>query len=265
MKNKKMITYVVVTIIIMVAIIVAIISLRFTAAAYRKDNKWNYNYSSAHYYISSDLLLDEDENQDVYFKRYDYTKIPFKVYNYQTDTQISKEDITYNLSCETSTNNYSCSIDNQSGGRTGISLPKSTTTSGGTTTYNKNTNNHYLKVTKNGSPSATSVVVTVTLTVTSPFKRVLSAQLIININNEDTGIQANLIGASDYQCEYIITNFGDAATLSISTPSSGNIIFKTNKTKSLSFSMDKYERKSVFLYKKASDTCGNNTLTITTS
>ena len=265
MKKGSYIIFISIFFLIIIAIILTI--FKYSQAKYRKSDTWDYNYDTSGFYISSNFL--QDTNYDVYnshnnldytyitYLNFDTNALSFKVYNYQSDTQISKENIKYNISCEIKGEEaHTCFIDGSPSSKGNISLNKAYTCSvsglteeecknnqNATLTYNKQINTHDISIQRASSSNSDTLIVNIILTVTYPYKKVLKGNLMLKYNEDEQGINIANISSSDYQCEYIVTNYGGATYPSVTLKGiESSVLFQSNNLTEVTRYMNKYDR-----------------------
>ncbi len=268
-KKKKIIITTIISLIVLIIMIVLYFFLRKSLAEYYDNDEWNYDTTSAKAYISSDLLT-EDNAYILTISNYDYTNIPFKVYNFRSDSQISTRNIVYNINCVSHNSNYKCYVDNTSNYTVTNQMLNSSYQCSistysesqcakdetATLTYNKKTNIHTIKVKKTSGSSANSVQVDIYLVVTSPFTKTLSRSLDLNFDNTNKSVKIETVGESDYQCEYLVSNYIDRGTLYLYT-NDNTSYFLSNRNRShvIELNIPKYTNKIVKIYKKRTTSC----------
>lgn len=259
-------------IIIVVIVSVCLSVFRYSRSNYADSKKWEYNYSTSNVYISSDLLKNLNEVSDpFYMLNYDTAPIEFTVYNYESDTQISKTDLNYILDCS-APNGYICYIDGIQRSTENNNIQKDYTCSianlsaeecennpNATITYKKNSKTHTLSIkSASGEISTGSCIVDVSLTLNSPYYIKLSTKLNVTFNSDEQGVVVKLIKEFDNKCLYSITNYSESGSFNFQI-NNGTDIFADNYTDSLLKSISRYETINNFVVYKngSSHTCNN--------
>lgn len=256
-----------------VVIGVFLLIFKYSRAIYVKNDDWASNYSSSSLYIASDLLSD-DNRGSFRMLSYDTNPINFSVFNYESDNQISKFDLVYDLTC-TATSGYECYIDGVSGGVTNQTLEKNFTCSipnlteeqcksnaSATITYNKHQKNHSITVKSSSSSiSAGTCDVNVNLSLKKPYSRNLSASLSLTFNPDEQDLVIDLVKDYGYKCEYNITNYSNSHScflLRINDTYNQYAKFSNTLYDILYIRPKKYETiKSFIVYKAVDYSCDN--------
>lgn len=264
MKKSIKVKYLVFLSVCFVFFIAFIIMLfKYSYSIYTDSKNWNYNTSSDSMYLSSNFLKEDD---DVYFNMLDYDKnnVPFSVYNYESDTQISSFDIKYDISCSV-TNGYVCKIDGNSNGVQDIDLIHSYTcsdsslseeqcmnSSSARLSYNKVVNNHTISIAQNSTTSSGEAEAIVTLTTKKPYKKVLTGKLKVKFS-QNQGLHIYAVESSSSQCRYAITNYSDNYREYVFRTNDSNVIFKINSSTTYRIYLSRYSRFFIEVYKKNSN------------
>ena len=270
-KKTKYIIFLFVIFVFVVGLI--IFAFKNSYSLFSKKKQYTYNSDSSQFYISSDLISEFD-TQTISFKNYDTNDITFHVYNYSSETQISKTDIEYSIDCSAPVNYY-CFVD----GSYGMSYPnylyKDYTCTDHSLTYEqclysptetllyyKNSNTHTLSLKKrSGASTGNNINVDVRITVFSPYYKMFEYNTFsIDFDSDQGATIIDTKGSNDsFKCEYTIMNYTESSPINLSA-SSG--FFEETKTSTMSFSLGKYEQRKVVLYKTNHNTSCNGIVTI---
>ena len=239
-----------------------IIFFKYSRALFAKSNSYNYNYSSTAFYFDSEMRFSHTNNN------YDGNSIPFKVYNYESDFQISKTNITYDIECivDDVDNNFECYIDDTLDGVQNVSLNKSFTTSPAnmteeqceasstcTITYNKRYNVHNLKVKKLSTKK--HVFVQINITTTSPYKKEFTTLYDITFDSSKSGVVINTIAERDNSCKYTITNYDENySSIQLATANT-NVRFCDSLSTTKTINLPVYTSNYLSVYKNSSISC----------
>lgn len=264
MKLKLNIKYILVIFVVFVVVVgIGLSIFKYSNSIYVDSKKWDYNYSSSNVYISSDLLKSINENNVLFYMlSYDTAPIDFKVFNYESDTQISKTDLTYDLTC-TVPSGYICYIDGIQGGSQNNTIQKDYTcsianlsadeceeNSNANITYRKNSKTHNIMVkSASGAVSTGSCIVDVSLTLKRPYYTNLSSKLNITFNPDEQGIKAKLIKSYENKCIYSVTNYSESGTFNFEM-NNVNDLFADGYGTSLVKTMNRYETINDFIVYK---------------
>lgn len=228
----------------------------------KRDNN---NFSSSSVYISSDLISNYGYNGIVNFYSYDTNNYEFKVFNYESDSQISTKDINYNIFCSVS-NRYLCDIDGNGNSNdytlsksyscsvAGLTEEQCKNTSGATLTYNKVENTHTISVkSASGGVATGSTDVYLIMTTSKPFVKTFTVRLKVHFNGDEQEIKIVPIATSDYQCRYEITNYSDEYREYVFRTYDDTVLFnKLNNTTGRTYStyLERYKKYYLEVYKK---------------
>lgn len=228
----------------------------------KRDNN---NFSSSHVYVSSNLISKNSNVGTVNLYSYDTNNYEFKVFNYESDSQISTKNINYHLYCS-KPNSYYCDIDGNGNSHdytltrsfscsvAGLTEEQCKNTSGATLTYNKVENTHTVSVKPVSGGTATgSVDITLILSVSRPFYKWYSTQFKVHFNSDEQGIKIVPIAISDYQCRYEITNYSDEYREYVFRTYDDTVLFnKLNNTTGRTYStyLERYKKYYLEVYKK---------------
>lgn len=250
-KNKySRIVFLLVISFLVIGFVVSI--FKYSHALYVENTEFdNYSVSSSAMYISSNMFTEESFTYQNYINMasYDGNNIPFKVYNYNSNSQISKKNIIYNISCTVvgGNSNYTCYIDNTSGAKNNITLSANGN--------NKVVNNHNVSVKKNnGNYIAQTVYVQLTLTTTSPYKKNLYAMFKMDYDPSVIGVKIVNWHSGTFRCDYVIENYGDTASIVLNTVSN-SVVFVDNSSTTKTITVEQYGRQKVSVYKNGYSTC----------
>jgi len=268
MKKKKIkIIYFLIPIITIIIFIIIYFFFKKSTANYYIDNKYDYSFSSAGMYLSSDILTAEPSST-VQILNYDYSKIYFTVNNFESDTQISTKDINYTMNCGIIGEGYSCYIDDTEWYLDNQTLHKSYNCSisgyteaqckndpNATLTYNKVTNTHSVYVKKVSGSDLSSVTITITIGTSSPYHKIIGRSISLTFDNSRKGVIIEKIGENDFQCEYLITNNTDTNNLCFSARNNSYIKFMDNNSNQLCLNINKYSKETIKTFKKKTESC----------
>lgn len=265
-KAKKI--YFILPVILLIIIGLIYFFSKLSSAIYYTKENWNYSFSSSKMYISSDLLVEGNTTMEML--NYDYSKINFKVNNFESDTQISTKNITYSIACSTNYENYKCYIDNiadeiinQTLNRSyecsisGYTEEQCSNDSDATLTYNKATNTHNFFIKKISGTTQNNINVSIVLTTSSPYNTVLRKNIAVSFDDTNKNVVIEKIGESNFQCEYQVSNYKDTNSLCFSTKPNSDIRFMANNSTQLCIDIEKYSKKTIKVFKKSTDTCTN--------
>lgn len=277
MKLNLNVKYIMVLFVVFVVVFSIGISIfKYSKSIYVDSSKWDYNYSSSNVYISSDLLKNSDEVNDSYHMlSYDAAPIEFNVFNYESDTQISKMDLTYDLIC-TAPNGYECYIDGNQGGTQDNIIQKDYTcsianlsaeeceeNSNATVTYNKKGKSHTISVkSTTGDISTGSCTVNVSLRLKKPYFINLTADLDLTFNPDEQGIVVKLVKEYENKCVYSITNYSETNSFYFDI-NNNNDILGINYLNYIEKTINRYETLNNFVvYKNGEPHSCNNLLNV---
>lgn len=213
-------------IIILVLILTLILTYGVSFAKYAYNNVLNYYYKSKDFYFSSNSLdLEEVSNVN---NAWDGNNVYFDIKNYLNDSLITDYDISYKVECSTNNSNYKCNInDNESTYNGVLSSSKACfdednniiadinniddcTNNGYNWFDNKTVSKLYFNVSSLDNTLVDDVEVSIKVTSTSPYKKVLKGKFVLskqsNINNDIT-LNCNNY---DEKVEVIVSNLLDS-------------------------------------------------------
>ena len=261
MKISSKIKYIFVVFVLLVVVGSVMLSLfKYSKSLYVKSSKKDYNYTSSNFYISSDFL---DYNKprvlsDFSFYTYDGSPIPFHVYNYESDTQISKYDIEYSIVCMAS-NNFICEIDG--GGEldsmgtvlnnqvlnksytcsiAGLTEEECKNNPNATITYNKVQKTHTisLKPTSGNVLTGSEMNLPIFISVNKPYYKEIYGRIDFVFAANEQGLVIETVKSYTNKCIYRITNYSDKQyTVSLS----GTNRFASNDSSSFQTNLNKYD------------------------
>lgn len=261
MKISLKIKYIFVIFVFLVVVSGVILSLfKFSRSLYVKSSKKDYNYTSSNFYISSDFL-DYNKPRDLSkfsFYNYDGNSIPFHVYNYESDTQISKYDIEYSIECLSSDNviceidgggeivNGATVLDNQVINKSytcsiaGLTEEQCKSNPNATITYNKVQKTHTISL----KPASGSVLtgreesMLVFVETNKPFFKEIYSNINFVFAANEQGLVIETVKSYTNKCIYRITNYSDKQyTVSLS----GTNRFASNDSSSFQTQLNKYD------------------------
>ena len=259
MKINSKIKYIFVVFVIFVIVSSVLLSIfKYSKSLYVKSSKKDYNYTSSDIYISSDLLDYNSPRSVTDFSLYSYdgSPISFHVYNYESDTQISKHNIEYYIDCVPDSNDVICEIDGggdiSSSGTVldnqvinksytcsiaGLSEEQCKNNPNATITYNKVQKTHTITL-KPASGNVLTGSLSISIKVEKPYCKELYSYIRFGFAEDEQGLVIKTVKSYTNKCIYRITNYTDKQyTVSLS----GTNRFAPNNSSSFRTSLHKYD------------------------
>lgn len=299
MKRINMYLKIVIVFSILVLSLIGFFSLNVdnSKAKFSDSTTFNHYIKSNALYFKSDLLSNVGKTN--YINNYNYTNIPFNIYNYLNDDKVTDYDISYTIGCTVDnavSSYYNCYIDSTLNTKNGSILNTGICKNNGVQTndtyeqcINNNytwysdmqSNSHNLRITNVNTTNVDEFNVIVTVEVTSPFKYTLTGTFHINNIYSNTLAQSfNVsIDTSGYYCILSITNdYYDNGNITINLlnnkylfdETDSNYINSTNKLSSnnvinsITLNVPSNSRKMVKLFKN-NNTCSLNNISYSIS